>query len=131
AENGVLHDDALAANLDGAALCDDLSAEHDSCARPDGDVSADGGVGSDERSGVDDGRLAQVFDEHRRDGRTTMFCAALSQTSVVLAFVGGESPVEVRPPSRFIASAPLIVINESVLLDRSVSSKRSQQFSST
>jgi len=64
AQNGVLHDDALAANLDGAALRDDLSAEHDSGARPDGDVSTNDRVWSDERCGVNDGRFAQVFDEH-------------------------------------------------------------------
>jgi hypothetical protein len=64
AQNGVLHHDALAANLDGATLRDDLRAEHDPRARPDGDVSTHHGVGCDEGRGVDDGRLAQVFDQH-------------------------------------------------------------------
>jgi hypothetical protein len=63
-QNGVLHDDALAAYLDGAALRDDLCAEHDSRASADGDVPAYDGVRSNEGRGINDGRLAQVFDEH-------------------------------------------------------------------
>src|SRR5688572_17214148 len=76
AQNRVLHDDALATNLDGAALRDDLCAKHDSRARADSDVPAHGGVRSNEGRGINNGRLAQVFDEHGAMVEKPCICAA-------------------------------------------------------
>lgn len=63
-EDGILHDDALAADVDGPALGDDLCSIHDATARANSDVAADDGIRCDPCSGIHLGRDAVVLYEH-------------------------------------------------------------------
>ena len=60
AQHRVVHDDALAADIDRAALGDQLGAEQDAAAGADADVAAKYGVGRDPGGGIDAWRLAGV-----------------------------------------------------------------------
>jgi hypothetical protein len=63
-QNGVRHDDALAADRYRPAFCDDLCAEHHATSRADGNVAADEGIRRDPGRGIDSRGDAIVCDEH-------------------------------------------------------------------
>ena len=63
-EGANLDEDAVRADMHGAALGRKHSAEENARVRPDGNRAADRGIGGDVGARVDCGLVASVFDEH-------------------------------------------------------------------